>query len=201
VVPHPQAEWTLAPALARENFDNFIAVRLQRLAAFQAWLKQHFGVVATLDEPGLRAVIAWVKRYGGGLVPDEDATNKAFHFYRPAWEDSFACCTVMVDLAIFIGEYLIAQRPHLRWICSLDMLKYHKRREISNLGRPAIGGFPHAPWSSDVSQMGSGNLLEAKSRSQDSHARLLLDPENTIKVCQQVLRMADWLDDGEPFIF
>jgi len=69
-VPHPQSEETLEPALARENFDYFISVRLERLAAFRAWLQHHFAVVASLDELGLQAVDAWVERNGGGLVPD-----------------------------------------------------------------------------------------------------------------------------------
>jgi hypothetical protein len=57
-VPHPRSEATLDAALAMQNFYHFMAVRLERLTAFQAWLARHFGVAATLDEPGLQAVDA-----------------------------------------------------------------------------------------------------------------------------------------------
>jgi hypothetical protein len=135
------------------------------------------------------------------LVPDERAMEHAFVDYRPVWEGPFAGCNVMVDLAIFIGEYLIAQRPRLRWICSLDCLKYHKRKEISNLGRPCIGGFPLDQWTIDVFQMGDAGLRSAKKRSGSRRARLLFRQHLMIEVCRQALEVADAPDDGTPFIF
>lgn len=53
-VPHKQAEGTLSEKEARENFDYFMRVRLERLAFFQEWLKKNFGVNATLDGDGVR---------------------------------------------------------------------------------------------------------------------------------------------------
>jgi hypothetical protein len=197
-IPNSRKRWIRR---SRENFDHFMVARLGRLAAFRAWLQQHFGVVAPLDAPGLFAVDAWKQRYGGGLVPDEVAMRNALNDCQPAWEGHFAGCNVMIDLAIFIGEYLITQRPRLRWICSLDCLKYHKRNEISNLGRPCIGGFPLDEWTVDVFQIWEGGLLGSKKRSESRRARLRFRQHLMIEICRQALKVADAPDDGTPFIF
>ena len=136
-VPHPQSEATLDAALAVENFDHFMSVRVERLVAFREWLARHFGVAAALDEPGLHVVNAWVELHGGGMVADYIATLKAFAHYQPPWEGPLAGCNVMVDVAIFIGEYLIAQRPRLRWICALDCPKGLVPTDIPATFRPS----------------------------------------------------------------
>jgi hypothetical protein len=201
-VPHPRAEAVLDQVLIMENFDHFMAVRRERLAAFRAWLQQHFGVAAPLDGHGLKAVNAWVQRYGGGLVPDVDAMENAYANYRSAWNGPFSGCNVMLDLAIFVGEYLISQRPRLRWICSLDCLKFFKREEISNFGRPRVGGFPLELWTVDVFQMGMGCLIDANIRLRGRGERLLLRRhimiESLTKRCRQAVNAADEPEDGAP---
>ena len=54
-VPNKQAEETLDEARVQENFAYFMRVRLDRLANFQKWLREWFGVRASLDGNGLLA--------------------------------------------------------------------------------------------------------------------------------------------------
>jgi hypothetical protein len=199
-VPHPQSEATLDVALAMKNFDHFMTVRLDRLAAFREWLSRHFGVAAALDEPGLRAIDAWAKRYGGGLVVDHMETVEAFAYYKPAWEGALACCNIMVDLGIFFGEFLIAQRPRLRWICYLDCPEGNVPEDIPGFGRPQIGGFVH-PWAIDAFQSGEHLLLTARNRSEIWYDPILVSEPGLTRECQQIYKMADAPDDGKPFIF
>ncbi len=199
-VPHPQAEAALDQVRIMQNFDYFMGVRLERLAAFRIWLHQHFNVAAPLDEPGLHAVNAWVERYGGGLVADIGAMRSAFFNNSPAWEGPFAGCNVMLDLAIFFGEYLIAQRPRLKWICPLDCPKGLEPEDVPDFGRPHIGGFVH-PWRVNVCQMGRGDMLTARKRSEIGHDLMSTQRNVVIKKCEQVLKMADAPDDGKPYIF
>jgi hypothetical protein len=199
-VPHPQSEATLDAAQAMENFDHFMAVRLERLTAFRAWLARHFGVAATLDEPGLRAVEAWAERYGGGLVEDFAATIKAFAYYQPAWGRSLAGCNVMVDLAIFIGEYMIVQRPFLHWFCSFLCPDGFVPQSIPEYGRPHIGGFPR-PWQMNVFQMGSGTILAGRTRSELGHNRMTVRKDALVDWCRQNVRFSDAPNDDTPYIF
>jgi len=199
-VPHPQPEATLDAALAMENFDHFMAVRLERLTAFRAWLARHFGVAATLDEPSLRAVQDWTYRYSGGLVEDFVAAVKAFAYYQPAWEGSLAGCNVMVDLAIFIGEYMIAQRPFLHWLCSFQCPAGFVPESIPDYGRPHIGGFPR-PGEMNVFQAGSGAILAGRKRSEVGHNPLVVGKDVLIDRCRQLIRFSDVPNDGTPYIF
>src|SRR5580704_1000655 len=114
-VPNKQEERTLDEPRVQENFDYFVRVRLDRLAFFQKWLRERFGVNATLDGNGLLALNAWVNAYGGGLIGDEPGVMTIFETYQPAWVGEYAGYNVMVDVGIFIGEYLIAKRPQLCW--------------------------------------------------------------------------------------
>jgi hypothetical protein len=125
--------------------------------------------------------------------------RNASGYYQPAWEGALAGCNVMVDLAIFIGEYLIAQRPRLRWICPLDCPKGLVLEDVPDFGRPHIGGYVH-PWRTNLFQMGMGDLLTARMRSEIGHNLMTTQRNVVIENCEQCLKMADAPDDGKPFI-
>lgn len=199
-VPHRQSEATLDVALALENFDHFMSVRLERLAAFREWLARHFGVEAALDEPGLDAVEAWAKRYGGGTVQDRVTMMKAFAHYEPDWVGRLAGCNVIIDLGIFFGEFLLAQRPHLRWVCDFSCPEGNVPTDISNFGRPHIGGFV-TNWDINVFQDSLETLLSARQQSELWNDPILVGDYNLTGMLPQILKMADARDDGKPFIF
>jgi hypothetical protein len=205
-VPHRQSEATLDVALALENFDHFMSVRLERLAAFREWLARHFGVEAALDEPGLRAVEAWVKRYGSGAVEEEiigeDITMRsAFAHYEPDWVGRFAVCNVIIDLGIFFGEFLIALRPHLRWVCNFTCLEGNVPTDLANYGRPQIGGFVVKTWHVNVFQDAFYMLSIARKQSEIFYNKFIVRDYKMTRKLPQILKMADARDDGKPFIF
>jgi hypothetical protein len=114
-VPHKAAERTLPEEQARENFDYFMRVKLDRLVFFQSWLRNNFRVNASLDAGGAQSVDRWVDDYGGGLIGDEWGRSSIFDSYQPTWIRRYAGCNVMVDLGIFMGEFMILKRPKLYW--------------------------------------------------------------------------------------
>jgi hypothetical protein len=141
-VPHKQAEAELPESQAQENFDYFMKVRLDRLAFFQKWLLDNFGVKASLDGDGVRAVGQWVDDYSGGLIGDEPHAMGIFADYQPRWEEEYAGYNVMIDIGIFLGEYLISKRPRLHW-----SIYQGQQGEPGSFGapwyrRPNIQGFP-----------------------------------------------------------
>jgi hypothetical protein len=66
--PHKIEERLLTKEKAEENFAYFMGVRLERVAYLQGWLHRHFGVTATLDEKGVRALSRWGNDYTGFLL-------------------------------------------------------------------------------------------------------------------------------------
>ena len=114
-VPHKCAESSSREEEVRENFAYFLHVRLERLALFQDWLRRHFRLDASLDGKGLRKLSRWVDTHGGGLLGDESDRMTIYCSYQPRWEGAYAGYNTMLDLGIFLGEYLIAKRPKLYW--------------------------------------------------------------------------------------
>ncbi len=198
-VPHKQAEGTLRESGAQENFDYFMRVRLDRLALFQKWLLMNFGVKATLDGDGVRAVSRWVDDYGGGLIGDEFDTMTIFATYQPRWEGDYVGYNVMIDIGIFLGEYLISKRPRLRW----EIYRGHavEPATFKSVGymRPKLGGMPRG-WVDDVLTTGFG--LVAGNRSA-SHLRLGEPPSERgvlIRRAKSVLYLSKLPDGDEPII-
>jgi hypothetical protein len=80
--PHKIEERLLTKEKAAENFAYFMGVRLERVAYLQGWLHRHFGVTATLDEKGVRALSRWGNDYAGFLLvkrANGRATLDLFH--------------------------------------------------------------------------------------------------------------------------
>jgi hypothetical protein len=157
-------------------------------------------VKATLDGDGLLALNEWINAYGGGLIGDQFNTATIFATYHPAWVGEYAGYNVMVDIGIFIGEYLIAKRPQLHW----EIYRGHPNNDGEltgpNLKRPHIEGFPRG-WTRDALGLGYGVVAGSRKVSHVGHDPLVSDRDGMIKLCKQTLHLANVPDDGSPFIF
>ena len=199
-VPHKQAEEPLGEARVQENFAYFMRTQLDRLAYFQKWLGEWFGVRASLDGDGLLAVNAWINVYGGGLIGDRFGSATVFATYQPTWVDEYIGYNVMVDIGVFLGEYLIAKRPKLHWEIYRGHLDEDGELTGPNLNRPHVGGFPRQ-WGKDVLGLGYGSVATARLMSHVGHSALVGDPNGLIKHCKTSLHLANVPNDDRPFIF
>jgi len=199
-VPNKQAEATLDEARVQENFDYFMKARLNRLAFFQKWLNDWFGVKASLNGEGLLALNGWAYAYGGGLIGDRYDTATVFATYQPLWVREYAGYNVMVDIGIFVGEYLIAKRPQLRW----EIYRGHPNEDGEligpNLQRPHLGGFPRG-WGDDVLGLGDGIVTTVRLMSHIGHSRAIGDHDGLIRHCRSSLYLSNVPDNEQPFVF
>lgn len=193
-VPHKQEEETLDESGVQDNFNYFMRVRHERLAFFQNWLRTGFGVHASLNGDGLVALNKWVNAYGGGLIGDEFKRMTIFATYAPAWVGAYAGYNVMIDIGIFVGEYLIAKRPRLHW----DIFRGYPGRggKLTGLylNRPHLVGFPRES-RADPLATGYGVVAGSRKRSYLG-PRSLSDPEAIINHCKCSLYEAN-LPEGE----
>lgn len=199
-LPNKQDEEMLDEARVQENFAYFMRVRFERLAFFQNWLREWFGVRATSNGDGLLALNGWINAYGGGLIGDYPNMATIFATYHPAWVGEYAGYNVMVDVGIFVGEYLIAERPQLHW----EIYRGHPDEDGEltgpNLKRPQLRGLPRG-WGCDLFGMGYGSVAEARQWSHIGHNPAVGDPDGLIKFCKESLYLANVPDDDSPFIF
>jgi hypothetical protein len=175
-------------------------VRLDRLTFFQTWLREWFGVKATLDGDGLLALNAWINTYGGGLIGDQFNKAMVFATYQPAWVGEYAGYNVMIDIGIFVGEYLIAKRPKLHWEIYRGDPDEDGALVGPNLKRPHLGGFPRQ-WGRDALGLGYGVIATARVMSHIGHSRVIGEPDALIRKCKTSLHLANVPDDDQPFIF
>lgn len=202
-VPHKQAEETLSEEQVQENFAYFMRVRHERLAFFQQWMHRNFGVELPLNGDGILALEAWLSNYGGGLVGDEYFTSTIFATYQPRWTGRYAGYNVMVDIAIFIGEYLISKRPRLCWEIHRGELSSETGKVIgNNLARPIIGGFPKPRlWKRDVFQSGYGIIADWRNRSKLGGNRVVYKLDTLACRMKTTLYLANIPDGNYKFIF
>jgi hypothetical protein len=199
-VPNKQEERTLDELQVQENFEYFMRVRLDRLAFFQTWLREWFGVKATLDGEGLLALNAWINSYGGGLIGDQFDTAMVFATYQPAWVGEHVGYNVMIDIGIFVGEYLITKRPKLYWEIYRGHLDEDGDLTGSNLKRPHLGGFPRQ-WGRDALGLGYAVVATARQMSHLGYSRVTVEPDALIRKCKTSLHLANVPDNDQPYIF
>jgi hypothetical protein len=202
-VPHKVREGDLPEEKARENFEYFMAVRLERLAFFQSWLGRRFGVDASLTPAGVKAVDGWVDAYGGGLVGDfpqvkePDSTEPSplgiFARYARPWEGQNAGLNVAVDLGIFMGEYCILKRPKLYW----EMYQGHAIEPATfrstGYRRPCLAGF-RGLWKSDTITAGYECLANSRGLAKIGHSNLSYRKNVVVECVKSILydaRLAD----------
>lgn len=142
-VPHKRLERAMTEAEAHENFGYFMSVRDSRLAYFTNWMRKNFSVKATLDGDGITAVSDWVDEYAGGLIRnDSHIPQEVWASYDPIWREAYAGFNVMIDIGIFLGEYLIAKHPRLAWEINRGHEFEPTTFESTSFMKPCIGGFP-----------------------------------------------------------
>jgi hypothetical protein len=129
---------------AQENFDYFMRVRLQRLGFFQGWLRTHFNVNPSFDSGGASAVSRWVDRYGEALLGGNDRDQYFFPHYSKSWTEENPGYSVIFDLGIFVGEFVIEKRPWCHWALMQETPdKPSVQKSIAKL-QPAL--FFHSKW-------------------------------------------------------
>jgi hypothetical protein len=152
--PHKVEERRLPPDKAEENFDYFMNVRNQRLAAFREWVESKFGVRLALDRNGAAALCDWSGLYGDLLFETHDDLD-SYSYYTKPWVGDCIGSNVVFDMATFMGEALIDQCPKLFWDAAPFVLPYDaklvlmlKKDKGSGFQRPTITGFrnPHMNW-------------------------------------------------------
>lgn len=112
--PHKSEERVLPEDKARENFQYFLDVRLERLDFFFGWLERQFGVQATLEGNGLEKLLDWSRDYIGLLLLDE-ARGAVFMEYAKPWTGKYAGANALFDIGIAVGEAIVLRRPDLSW--------------------------------------------------------------------------------------
>jgi hypothetical protein len=205
-VPHKQAERTLSEDQVQENYAYFMRTRHDRLEFFQRWLWRNFRVNASLDGDGVLALDGWINRYGGGLIGDESSTMLIFDSYHPLWLGEYAGYNVMVDIAIFLGEYLILKRPRLHWEIHRGHPDPDREGAIagSNLARPIIGGFPRPfQWKTDVFKHGYCSVAGSRQSSRIDYNPVMHGRSHLIGELKTTLHVANLSDrdEEESFIF
>jgi hypothetical protein len=83
----------------------------------------------------------WENKYGAFLVGDTAEDFKVFSSYQPPWVGQYASYNTMFDIGIYLGEYVIAKRPHIHWV----MYEGHEIEPATfcSMGyqRPGLAGF------------------------------------------------------------
>ena len=194
--PHKRVEHALSQRQKQDNFDYFIRVRLSRLKFFQAWLHDNFKINASLDGSGIVALDAWIGSYGGGLIGDEPHTMRIFETYHPLWVGEYAGYNVMVDIAIFLGEYLILRRPRLHWEMLQRLLDSEGDMGDSELGLPIIGGFHELlQWKADVFYDAYSGIAGSRQRSKSIYDPVIHGNNSLIDQIKTILHVANLSDE------
>jgi hypothetical protein len=123
------------PHQAHENFEYFMSVRLERLASLQSWLHAHFDVNASFDGDGVLKTSQWLDRYAEGLIGNHDQEQHEFPQHSKWWTREAPSYSVLFDLGIFVGEFVIDKRPWCYWELTQGTPDKHwVKRSIAKLG-------------------------------------------------------------------
>ncbi|MGA2045578.1 MAG: hypothetical protein ABSG83_19695, partial [Roseiarcus sp.] len=106
---------------------------------------------------------------------------------------------VMLDIGIFLGEYLIAKRPILHWaIYRGHAIEPATFRSPSYL-RPIVAGLPRG-WISDVLKTGYGVVISNRERANIGHARGIYMSDALVLKAKSALYDARMPDGNDPII-
>lgn len=103
-------------ALSDAKFSFFLKHKFERLGIFREFMSS-MGVVASLDEEGLKAVSIWCPGNAACIVGNARASDlqQVFFTLNKAWDGDMRGLNFIFDFGIFIGESLIALSPKLAW--------------------------------------------------------------------------------------
>jgi hypothetical protein len=147
--PNKAEERLLSKELAVENFDYFMRVRHQRMAALLDLLWQFSGVAVTSDQAGVVALNRWFTEHADFLLISESNGDprRPYLTYDPPWTGKHAGLNLLFDIGITWGEIVIANCPKLRW--DMDPIsavlprtgKWLKETPNTCFQRPELTGF------------------------------------------------------------
>ena len=86
--PHKAEERVLPVEQALENFRYFMDVRKDRVTYFMQWLRDEFGIDASLEPAGIDATLDWARDYVPVIMPyDNHDRDPAVYYGRaePGW--------------------------------------------------------------------------------------------------------------------
>ena len=187
-VPHKFREADLSEAEVQANFEYFMRARLDRLAVFQRWLRDNFRVDASLSPNGVLAVNRWVNDFGGGVCGDEPDRYEIFATYEPTWTGELAGFNLMIDLGIFMGEYVIWRRPKVQWA----IYRGHEiePETLGSIGylRPTLV-LPRL-WRHDALASGFGIIVDRRNASKIGHSIISHPPNRLVGTIRQDLYLS-----------
>jgi hypothetical protein len=133
--PHLGVEWMMSEQQAHENFEFFLAQKANRVDAMRPLLAQ-FDIQLDFTDRAKEALDSWLTTHGAFLYVSE--TGSSFLTHNPEWVGPRSGLNVILDLAIFIGEFAIRESPGLGW--EMDARRELGRtRSDHGFQRPAIG--------------------------------------------------------------
>jgi hypothetical protein len=97
---------------ARQNHEFFLTQKAVRLEVLSR-LVHPFGVSLAFTQQTKDALDGWLATYAALLYVAEDGCS--FLTHNPEWTDARLGLNVIFDLAIFLGEFAIHEKPVLRW--------------------------------------------------------------------------------------
>ena len=124
--PHKAEERVLPVEQALENFRYFMDVRKDRVTYFMQWLRDEFGIDASLEPAGIDATLDWARDYVPVIMPYDNHDRDPAVYYGRAepWVGDYAGANAFVDLGAMLGEAIILRRPHLRWQMEWSLSDY-----------------------------------------------------------------------------
>jgi hypothetical protein len=100
---------------ARENFNYFLQTKNDRKSYIENYLRKMNGSVETTPA-GINRIGRWLRDYGGYFMALSFSEQlDARSVYDPEWTGDLAGLNVINDLAIMVGEMIIARKPTARW--------------------------------------------------------------------------------------
>ncbi len=139
---------------AQENFQYFMRVRRNRSEYLRCWLERFFDVRLEGGAAGVAALDRWARDYAGLLLPNRRVA-RSYYSYELPWSGQGAGCSVLFDMGITLGEWMIAESPALLWDMDPMSTLWPKqaasfaRRFGSGFQRPTLARFDLPNWGRD----------------------------------------------------
>jgi len=100
---------------AKENFEYFLRTKNDRKSYIENYLRK-MNVPVGMTPAEINRVGKWLCDFGGYFMALSFSDQlDAQSVYDPEWTGDFAGLNVINDLAIMVGEMIIARKPTARW--------------------------------------------------------------------------------------
>ena len=100
---------------ARENFNYFLQTKNDRMNYIKNYLRK-LNVPAGTTAADINQIGRWLRDHGGYFMATSlKEQHDAQRFYKPEWTGDLVGLNVINDLAIMVGEMIVAKKPTARW--------------------------------------------------------------------------------------